>query len=133
MSSWGLSMRPQSRPRFKICWCPEIAAKHLNPACRMIGIEPELADDATRSFRTRELQTVKNPVTIADGTRTTSMGSLTFPLMLEHVDDMQTVSEQAIMDAVAYLFYRMKLVVEPSGALGLAALLSGAVSAQGMV
>ncbi|MGD1906880.1 MAG: pyridoxal-phosphate dependent enzyme, partial [Leptolyngbyaceae cyanobacterium] len=108
-----------------------IAAKHLNPFCKVIGIEPELADDATRSFRTRELQTVKNPATIADGTRTASMGSLTFPLMLAHVDDMQTVSEQAIMDAVAYLFYRMKLVVEPSGALGLAALLSGAVPAQG--
>ena len=110
-----------------------IAAKHLNPFCKVIGIEPELADDATRSFRTRELQTVKNPATIADGTRTASMGSLTFPLMLAHVDDMQTVSEQAIMDAVAYLFYRMKLVVEPSGALGLAALLSGAVPAQGTV
>jgi threonine dehydratase len=110
-----------------------IAAKHINPNCRVIGIEPELADDATRSFRTRELQTVKNPATIADGTRTASMGSLTFPLMLAHVDDMQTVSEQAIMDAVAYLFYRMKLVVEPSGALGLAALLSGVVSAQGTV
>ncbi len=110
-----------------------IAAKHLNPHCRVIGIEPELADDATRSFRTGQLQTVKNPATIADGTRTASMGSLTFPLMLAHVDDMQTVSEQAIIEAVAYLFYRMKLVVEPSGALGLAALLSGVVPAEGAV
>ena len=110
-----------------------IAAKHLNPQCRVIGIEPALADDATRSFRTRALQTVKNPATIADGTRSASMGSLTFPLMLAYVDDMQTVSEQAIIEAVAFLFYRMKLVVEPSGALGLAALLSGAVPAQGTV
>ncbi|MEO0989104.1 MAG: pyridoxal-phosphate dependent enzyme, partial [Cyanobacteria bacterium J06639_14] len=110
-----------------------IAAKHLTPSCRVIGVEPELADDATRSFRSGQLQSVKNPPTIADGTRSPSLGSLTFPLILEYVDDMQTVSEQAIMQAVAFLFYRMKLVVEPSGALGLAALLSGVVQAQGRV
>ncbi|MEL6383913.1 MAG: threo-3-hydroxy-L-aspartate ammonia-lyase [Cyanobacteria bacterium J06626_18] len=110
-----------------------IAAKHLNPACKVIGIEPELADDATRSFRTGTLHRIPNPSTIADGTRTLSLGSLTFPLIREFVDDMQTVSEQAIMQAVAFLFYRMKLVVEPSGALGLAALLSGAVQAEGRV
>ncbi len=110
-----------------------VAAKHLNPGCRVIGIEPELADDATRSFRTGVLHTVKNPPTIADGTRTASLGSLTFPLVLEYVDDMQTVSERAIMEAVEFLFYRMKLVVEPSGALGLAALLSGVIPAEGRV
>lgn len=110
-----------------------VAAKHLNPGCRVIGIEPELADDATRSFRSGELHTVTNPPTIADGTRTASLGKLTFPLVLEHVDDMQTVSEQAIMEAVEFLFYRMKLVVEPSGALGLAALLSGVIEAEGRV
>ena len=110
-----------------------IAAKYLNPTCQVIGIEPELADDATRSFRSGKLQSVKNPPTIADGTRTASLGSLTFPLVLKYVDDMQTVSEQAIMTAVEFLFYRLKLVVEPSGALGLAALLSGVVPAVGRV
>ncbi|MCL4158039.1 UNVERIFIED_CONTAM: hypothetical protein GTU68_033685 [Idotea baltica] len=110
-----------------------IATKHLRPDCRVVGIEPELADDATRSFRTGTLQTVHNPPTIADGTRTHSMGELTFPLVCEHVDDMQTVSEEAIMDAVRFLFYRTKLVVEPSGALGVAALLTGAVHATGRV
>jgi threonine dehydratase len=107
-----------------------IAARGINPACRVIGIEPELADDATRSFRTGKLQTVKNPPTIADGTRTPSLGKVTFPLVQEFVDDMQTVSESAIIEAVKFLFYRMKLVVEPSGALGVAALLSGAVQSQ---
>jgi len=102
-----------------------IATKNLNPTCQVIGVEPELADDATRSFRTGELQTVKNPPTIADGARTPSLGEVTFPLVLSHVDDMQTVSEEAIIEAVQFLFYRMKLVVEPSGALGVAALLSG--------
>jgi threonine dehydratase len=110
-----------------------VAAKQLAPACRVIGIEPETADDATRSFHSKTLCSVKTPSTIADGVRTPSLGRLTFPLVLSHVDDMKTVSEAAIMDAVAFLFHRMKLVVEPSGALGLAALLSGAVSPAGRV
>jgi threonine dehydratase len=110
-----------------------IATKGIEPACRVIGIEPELADDATRSFHTKTLHTVKNPATIADGTRTPSLGKLTFPLVLEYVDDMRTVPETAIVEAVQFLFYRMKIVVEPSGALGLAALLSGAVSGSGRV
>ncbi len=110
-----------------------IAAKALSAACRVIGIEPELADDATRSFRTKTLQTVYNPPTIADGTRTSSLGRFTFPLVLQYVDDMQTVSEAAIIEAVRFLFYRTKLVVEPSGALGVAALLCKTVKPQGKV
>ncbi len=110
-----------------------IAAKGLCPACRVIGIEPELADDATRSFRSGVLHTVHNPPTIADGTRTPSLGTVTFPLVLEYVDAMHTVSEAAIIEAVQFLFYRTKLVVEPSGALGVAALLSGAVQVSGRV
>jgi threonine dehydratase len=58
------------------------------------------------------------------GTRTPSLGKITFPLVLEYVDEMKTVPEKAIIEAVKFLFYRMKLVVEPSGALGLAAILS---------
>ena len=110
-----------------------IAARGISPGCRVIGIEPDLADDATKSFHTRVLHTVQNPPTIADGTRTPSLGKITFPLVLEYVADMQTVSEQAIIDAVRFLFYRMKLVVEPSGALGLAALLSKVVVADGKI
>jgi threonine dehydratase len=104
-----------------------IVTRALAPGCRVIGVEPELGDDATRSFRTGTLQTVRNPATIADGTRTASLGTLTFPLVLAHVDDMQTVSEASIIDAVRLLFFRLKIVVEPSGALGVAALLSGAI------
>jgi threonine dehydratase len=105
-----------------------IAARAMSPGCMTIGIEPELADDATKSFHTRTLHSVKNPPTIADGTRTPSLGKITFPLVLEYADDMTTVSEDAIIESVKFLFYRMKLVVEPSGALGLAALMSGAVT-----
>ena len=110
-----------------------IAAKGMDAACKVIGIEPELADDATKSFHTGTLHTVTNPPTIADGTRTSSLGELTFPLLRQHVDDMKTVSEDAIIEAVKFLFYRMKLVVEPSGALGLAALMNRTVSSNGKV
>jgi threonine dehydratase len=110
-----------------------VAVRNVAPGCRVVGIEPEIADDAVRSFRTKTLQTVKNPPTIADGTRTPSLGKHTFPVVLECVNDMATVSEEAICEAVRFLFYRMKLVVEPSGALGIAALLSGAVRANGRV
>lgn len=110
-----------------------IAAKGIDSRCQVIGIEPELADDATQSFHTGTLHTVENPPTIADGTRTPSLGKLTFPLVREYVDDMQTVPEDAIIEAVKFLFYRLKLVVEPSGALGLAAILCTAVKPRGRI
>jgi len=110
-----------------------VAARAMSPNCRVIGIEPKSADDAAKSFHSGKLHTVKNPPTIADGTRTPSLGKITFPLVLEYVDDMQTVSESAIIEAVKFLFYRMKLVVEPSGALGVAALLSGEIQPRSRV
>lgn len=110
-----------------------LATKGSAPSCRVVGVEPEVANDATLSFRTKTLHTVSNPPTIADGTRTPSLGRLTFPLVLAHVDDMVTVSEAAIADAVRFLLFRLKLVVEPSGALGVAALLSGALRGSGRV
>ncbi|MCU0480999.1 MAG: threo-3-hydroxy-L-aspartate ammonia-lyase [Anaerolineae bacterium] len=109
-----------------------IAAKGMSDKIRVIGIEPEVANDATLSFRTKTLHTIHNPPTIADGTRTPSLGELhTFRLVLQYVDDMQTVSEDDIKNAVRFAFYRLKLVIEPSGALGLSGVLSGAVPAQG--
>jgi len=106
-----------------------IATKTLLPQCRVIGVEPELADDATRSFHSKTLQTVTNPQTIADGVRTPSLGQLTFPLVLNYVDDMVTVSEAAIINTMFFLWERLKIVVEPTGALAAAALLSGVVKA----
>lgn len=97
-----------------------IATKALLPNCRVIGVEPALADDATRSFKTRTLHTVHNPPTIADGARTPSLGRWTFPLVLKHVDDMITVSEAEIASTLAFCLTRMKMLVEPSGALALA-------------
>lgn len=103
-----------------------IAAHGAAPQCAVVGAEPEVANDAALSFRTGTLHTVANPPTIADGTRTASLGRLTFPLVLRHVDDFAEMSEEAIIEAVRFAYYRLKLVVEPSGALGLAALRSGA-------
>jgi threonine dehydratase len=108
-----------------------IAAKALHPGCRVVGVEPEEADDATRSFRTGTLHTVRNPRTIADGARTPSLGAITFPLVRQHVDDMVTVSDDDILRTMRFLWERMKLVVEPTGALGLAAAWKGAVDVAG--
>jgi threonine dehydratase len=108
-----------------------IVAKTLSPGCRVIGVEPEAGDDATRSFRTGTLHTVRNPRTIADGARTPSLGAVTFPLVRQYVDDMVTVSDDDILRAMRFLWERMKLVVEPTGALGLAAAWKGAVDVGG--
>jgi threonine dehydratase len=104
-----------------------LAARRLAPGCRVIGIEPQAGDDGTRSFRTGTLQTVKNPRTIADGARTPSLGAITFPLIRAVVDEMTTVSDAQIVEGMRFLWERMKLVVEPTGAMGLAAVLSGCV------
>ena len=108
-----------------------LAARALAPEARVIGVEPEAADDATRSFKTGVLQTVKNPKTIADGARTPSLGLLTFPLVRANVDDMVTVPDDALVHTMRFLSERMKLVVEPTGALGLAAALRGRVPVAG--
>ncbi len=101
-----------------------LAAKAALPDSKVIGVEPELADDATRSFRTGTLQTVDNPATIADGLRTPYLGKITFPLIRTYVDDMVAVSENEIVDMMRFLWTRMKLVVEPSGAVAASALLN---------
>jgi threonine dehydratase len=100
-----------------------LAARGAAPGCRVVGVEP--ADDATRSFRTGTLHRVHNPPTVADGLRTPSLGAVTFPLVRAHVDDMRTVSEAEIVEAMRFLWTRLKLVVEPSGAVPVAALLAG--------
>jgi threo-3-hydroxy-L-aspartate ammonia-lyase len=108
-----------------------LAARRLLPDCRVVGVEPEAGDDATRSFKTGTLQTVQNPRTIADGARTASLGTLTFPLVRENVDDMLTVSDDDLVHTMRFLWERMKLVVEPTGALGLAAAFRGRIPVTG--
>ncbi len=99
-----------------------LAAAALSPRCKVIGVEPAAGDDATRSFRSKTLQSCHNPQTIADGARTHSLGSVTFPLVLALVHDMTTVSDAELLSGMLYLWERMKIVVEPTGALGAAGL-----------
>ncbi len=108
-----------------------IATKTLLPNCRIIGVEPEQADDATRSFYNKTLHTIHNPETIADGARTPSLGQLTFPLVLHYVDEMVTVSEESISRTMKFLWERLKIVVEPTGTLAAASLLEGVVATPG--
>ncbi len=108
-----------------------IVARQLAPGAKVIGVEPAAGDDATRSFRTRTLQTVTDPDTIADGARTSSLGKITFPLVLEYVSDMVTVSDPELLAATFFLWERVKLVVEPTGALGAAAVFERKVDVRG--
>ncbi|MGK7919651.1 MAG: threo-3-hydroxy-L-aspartate ammonia-lyase [Trichodesmium sp.] len=109
-----------------------VATKNLLKNCRVVGVEPKNADDATRSFYSKSLQTVHNPHTIADGARTPYLGKLNFPLILHYVDDMVTVSEAEILRTMYFIWERMKLVIEPTGALAAAALLEGIVQVSGV-
>jgi threo-3-hydroxy-L-aspartate ammonia-lyase len=109
-----------------------VAAKRLSPGCRVIGVEPAAGDDGARSFRTKTLVTIPVPETIADGARTTSLGPrITFPTILETVDDFVTVTDEQLLRAMALLWERMKIIVEPTGALAACALLEGKVDARG--
>jgi threonine dehydratase len=105
-----------------------LAARAWSPPCRVIGVEPAAGDDATRSFKTRRLQRVNNPQTVADGARTPSLGTMTFPLVLDFVTDMTTVQDADLLRSMFHLWERLKLVVEPTGALGAAALFEGVVA-----
>jgi len=108
-----------------------LAAKGAAPHCLVVGVEPAAGDDATRSFRTGALQTVHNPKTVADGARTPSLGMLTFPLVLQNVSDMTTVDDPSLLKAMFYLWERLKVVVEPTGALGAAAVMQAGDSLRG--
>jgi len=109
-----------------------IAAKHLLPKCRVLGVEPEAGNDATQSFVQKRLVTIAVPDTIADGARTPSLGKLTFPIVMRHVDDMLTVTDDELMRTMFWIWERMKLVVEPTGALAATALLQKKVKADGL-
>ena len=108
-----------------------IAANHLSPGIRVVGVEPAAGDDVTRSFQSGVLQSVHNPDTIADGARTSSAGDITFPLIMQHVREMHTVTDEELARAMFYLWERMKIIVEPTGALGAAALFEGKIDARG--
>jgi threonine dehydratase len=109
-----------------------IAAKHFNPSCEVYGVEPQAGNDAQMSLRRGEIVRLDHsPDTIADGARTTSVGKTTFPIILKNATDIVTVSDDELLNATRFFFERMKCVVEPTGALGAAALMSGKIDLNG--
>ncbi len=107
-----------------------ISAKALLPRCKVIAAEPAGADDAFRSFREGRIIPSVNPKTIADGLLT-SLGEMNFPIIQKNVDDIVTVSEEAIIAAMRLVWERMKIIIEPSSAVPLAALLEKKVDSDG--
>jgi threonine dehydratase len=107
-----------------------VAVRGLSAHATVIGAEPAAADDAQRSFRTGALVSSGSPVTIADGLRT-SLGSNTFPLIRALVSDIVTASEESIIRAMRLTWERMKLVIEPSAAVPLAAIIEGTLDVKG--
>ncbi len=107
-----------------------LTTKYLSPGTRVIAAEPEMADDAYRSFYEGRLIPSNNPKTIADGLLT-SLGSLTYPIIREYVDDIVTVSEEGIIKAMRLIWERMKIVIEPSSAVPLAAVLENKIDIKG--
>jgi len=103
------------------------AASALRPGIRVVGVEPEAGDDTRRSLEAGRRVRVEIPKTIADGLQTTEPGELTFEVNRRLVHEVVTVGDDEILDAMAFLFDRLKLVTEPSGAVGVAALLAGRV------
>jgi threonine dehydratase len=107
------------------------AVQVLSPGCRVIGVEPEAGDDGGRSFRSGALERVATPDTIADGARTPSLSALTLAIIRRSVSEMMTASDAELIHAMRFVWERMKLIVEPTGVLGLAPLLAGRVPVQG--
>jgi threonine dehydratase len=108
-----------------------ISATALSPGCRVVGVEPAAGNDGEQSFRAKEIRRIENPKTIADGARTPSLGLLTFSIILDQVFDMTSVDDPALLRAMFYLWERMKIIVEPTGALGAAAVLESGIDLRG--
>ena len=107
------------------------AVRGLEPGASVVGVEPANASDTSQSMRAGHRVSIAEPDTIADGLRAREPGELTFAVNSRLLDDVVTVGEEAIIEAMRFCFTRLKIVVEPSGAVALAALLSGAIKARG--
>ncbi len=101
-----------------------LAASHLSPGCKVIGVEPEAGDDGLQSFRSGEIVRIPVPKTIADGAMTTYLGELTFPIIRRLAHDILTVSDEALAQAMRLFAQNMKIIVEPTGCLAAAAAFS---------
>ncbi|RFB81179.1 threo-3-hydroxy-L-aspartate ammonia-lyase [Methylovirgula sp. 4M-Z18] len=107
------------------------AAKHLAPACEVFGVEPEAGNDGQQSFRSGKIVQIETPRTVADGAQTPALGKLTFPIIQKLVQDIVTVSDPELVETMKFYASRMKMIVEPTGCLTLAAALGGHVPVKG--
>ena len=98
-----------------------LATRALSPQCKLYGVEPEAGNDGQQSLRSGAIVHIDTPRTIADGAQTQHLGQLTFPIIRRDVDDILTVSDAELVEAMRFFAARMKLVVEPTGCLGFAA------------
>jgi len=131
----------EDHPDLDIILCPvsgggllsgiTVAAKSIKPTIRVIGVEPEGADDAARSFRTGHIVPMLNPQTIADGLRG-ALGEKTFAEIRRHVDDIVTVPEEAIISGMRRIWEVLKIIVEPSGAVPYAAIVADRLPVKGL-
>lgn len=108
-----------------------VAARHLSPDCTVIGVEPEAGNDAQQSKRLGQIVRIQTPRTLADGAQTQALGQLTFPVIQALVDDIVTVTDDQLIEAMRFAAARMKMVVEPTGALAMAAAMQGVVDVRG--
>jgi threonine dehydratase len=98
-----------------------LSAGALSPRCALYGVEPEAGNDGQRSFRSGKIVHIDTPKTIADGAQTQHLGTLPFEIIRREVKDVLTASDEALVACMRFFIERMKLVVEPTGCLGLAA------------
>ena len=108
-----------------------LAAHAMSPACRVFGVEPEAGNDGQQSLRAGRIVRIDTPKTIADGAQTQHLGKYTFGVIKNHVADVLTATDQELIESMKFLAERMKMVVEPTGCLGLAAACHGKVPLQG--
>ncbi|HRD95865.1 MAG TPA: threo-3-hydroxy-L-aspartate ammonia-lyase [Rubrivivax sp.] len=108
-----------------------VAAHHLSPGIRVVGVEPEAGNDAQQSLARGEIVRIDLPRTIADGAQTQQCGLLTFPVMQRHVAAIVTVSDAQLVDTLRFFAQRMKMLVEPTGCLAAAAALQGVLDLRG--
>ncbi len=108
-----------------------LSARALSPQCKVFGVEPEAGNDGQQSFRSGAIVRIATPQTIADGAQTQAVGNITFAIIRRDVDDVFTATDTQLIEAMRFYAERMKMVVEPTGCLSLAALCHAGVPVQG--
>lgn len=108
-----------------------LAAQALAPQCQVVGVEPEAGNDGQQSFKAGHIVQIPTPHTIADGAQTQALGQITFPIIQSGAFDMVTASDEQLAQALRFFAERMKIVVEPTGALAFAGVRNGSVDVRG--